>query len=181
MPTQNPLRSSRNKPLEWLYFFIADVETGLGPFLAAFLSASEWNPGYVGYALTFQGLTTVAFQTPAGPVIDSSRRKRLLIFVNLMVSAIGALLLAARPSSPAVFSSAFLIDLPGAFLGPTLAAITLGLVGGDKFDAQFFGTRDSIPRAMSFARYGSVSLGIASAIAQCFWSPSPLPSPAYWR
>lgn len=36
-----------------------------------------------------------------------------------------------------MFSSAFLIGIAGAFLGPTLAAITLGLVGGDKFDAQF--------------------------------------------
>jgi hypothetical protein len=26
--------------LEWLYFFIADVQTGLGPFLPAYLSAS---------------------------------------------------------------------------------------------------------------------------------------------
>lgn len=71
------------------YFFIADVQTGLGPFLAAYLSASGWNPGRVGYALTFQGLTTVAFQTPAGAVIDSSRRKRLVILLNLVVLANG--------------------------------------------------------------------------------------------
>lgn len=137
MPAQNSLRASRNQPLEWLYFFIADVQTGLGPLLAAYLSASGWNPGRVGFAFTFQGLTTVAFQTPAGAAIDSSRRKRLLIFLNLLVLAIGASLLAARPSPTAVFNSALLIGLAGAFLGPALAAITLGLVGGDKFDAQF--------------------------------------------
>ena len=27
-----------------LNFFLADVQTGLGPFLAAYLAASGWNP-----------------------------------------------------------------------------------------------------------------------------------------
>jgi MFS family permease len=137
MLTRNSLSRSSNKALEWLYFFIADVQTGLGPFLAAYLSASGWNPGRVGYALTFQGLTTVAFQAPAGAVIDSTSRKRLLIFLNLALLAAGALLLAVRSNPTVVFTSGFLLGMSGAFLGPTLAAITLGLVGGDKFDTQF--------------------------------------------
>ena len=33
------------RPVEWLNFFLADVQTGLGPFLAAYLAASGWNPG----------------------------------------------------------------------------------------------------------------------------------------
>jgi hypothetical protein len=55
--------------LEWLNFFLADVQTGLGPFLAAYLASSGWNPGCVGYALTFGRLVGVAMQTPAGPMI----------------------------------------------------------------------------------------------------------------
>jgi hypothetical protein len=47
-----------------LNFFLADVQTGLGPFLAAYLASSGWNPGRVGYALTFGGLVSVAMQTP---------------------------------------------------------------------------------------------------------------------
>ena len=67
---QHKQRSLRS--LEWLNFFLADVQTGLGPFLAAYLAASGWNPGSVGYALTFGGLVTVAMQTPAGAIVDAA-------------------------------------------------------------------------------------------------------------
>jgi hypothetical protein len=83
--------STTLKALEWLNFFIADVQNGLGPFLAAYLSATGWNPGRVGYALTFQGLVTVGAQTPAGDVIDSAHRKRLLLITSLAVLTLGAL------------------------------------------------------------------------------------------
>lgn len=62
--------------LEWLNFFLADIQTGVGPFLAAYLATTGWNPGRVGLALTFGGVVTVALQTPAGAVIDSVHRKR---------------------------------------------------------------------------------------------------------
>jgi hypothetical protein len=74
---------TRQRPVEWLNFFLADVQTGLGPFLAAYLAANGWNPASVGYALTFGGLVTVAVQTPAGAVVDAVHSKRLLVAVNL--------------------------------------------------------------------------------------------------
>src|SRR5882762_6167923 len=123
--------------LEWLNFFLADVQTGLGPFLAAYLASSGWNPGRVGYALTFGGLVTVAMQTPAGAVIDAVHRKRALLAVSLGVLVAGAFLLMGRLSAVSVYSAQFLIGGSGAFLGPTVAAITLGIVGAGAFDKQF--------------------------------------------
>jgi hypothetical protein len=32
------------RALEWLNFFLADVQTGLGPCLAAYLASNGWNP-----------------------------------------------------------------------------------------------------------------------------------------
>ena len=125
------------RPLEWLNFFLADVQTGLGPFLAAYLASSGWNPGRVGYALTFGGLVAVAMQTPAGAVIDAVHRKRALLAVNLGVLVAGAFLLMGRLSPMTVYSAQFLIGGSGAFLGPTVAAITLGIVGAGAFDKQF--------------------------------------------
>ena len=129
------LRSLRS--LEWLNFFLADVQTGLGPFLAAYLASSGWNPGRVGYALTFGGLVTVAMQTPAGAVIDAVHRKRTFLAVSLGVLVAGAFLLMGRLSPMSVYSAQFLIGGSGAFLAPTVAAITLGIVGGSAFDKQF--------------------------------------------
>lgn len=123
--------------IEWLNFFLADVQTGLGPFLAAYLASGGWSPERVGYALTFGGLVTVAAQTPAGAVIDAVRRKRLLLALNLGLLVSGAILLMGNMSTKSVYSAQFLIGGSAAFLGPTVAAITLGIVGASAFDKQF--------------------------------------------
>lgn len=125
------------RPLEWLSFFLADVQTGLGPFLAAYLASSGWNPGRVGYALTFGGLVSVAMQTPAGAVIDSVHRKRAVLAASLGVLFAGALLLMGHLSPIRVYAAQFLIGGSGPFLAPTVAAITLGIVGAAVFDKQF--------------------------------------------
>jgi MFS family permease len=125
------------RALESLNFFLADVQTGLGPFLAAYLASSGWNPKRVGFALTFGGLVTVAVQTPAGAVIDSARRKRLILAIGLGVLVIGAFLLMGHLTTVSVYLAQFLIGGAGPFLGPTVAAITLGIVGTAAFDKQF--------------------------------------------
>lgn len=141
-PDRNPsdrIATNRKtlRSLEWLNFFVADVQTGLGPFIAAYLASSGWNAAHVGYALTFGGLVTVAVQTPAGAVVDSSRRKRMLVAASLAVLACGAALLLLRHDAAAVYVAQFLIGATGPFLAPTIAAITLGIVGATLFDRQF--------------------------------------------
>jgi MFS family permease len=125
------------RALEWLNFFLADVQTGLGPFLAAYLASSGWNPSSVGYVLTFGGLIGVAMQTPAGAVIDAVHRKRTLLAVNLGFLVAGAFLLMGHLSPWRAYSAQFLIGSSGPFLGPAVAAITLGIVGAAAFDKQF--------------------------------------------
>jgi len=124
-------------PVEWLNFFLADVQTGVGPFFAAYLAASGWTPGAVGYLLTFGGLVTVALQTPAGAIIDAVRAKRALLAVALGIVTSGALILLGPPHPAAIYSAQFLICAAAPFLGPTVAAITLGIVGAAGFSRQF--------------------------------------------
>jgi MFS family permease len=131
-PDRKTLRS-----LEWLNFFVADVQTGLGPFIAAYLASSGWNAAHVGYALTFGGLVTVAVQTPAGAIVDAARGKRLLVAASLIVLASGAALLLLHHGAIAVYVAQFLIGTTGPFLAPTITAITLGIVGASLFDRQF--------------------------------------------
>ena len=125
------------RALEWLNFLLADVQTGLGPFLAAYLASGGWSPSSVGYVLTFGGLVGVAMQTPAGAVIDAVHRKRTLLAVNLGFLVAGAFLLMGHLSPWRAYSAQFLIGSSGPFLGPTVAAITLGIVGAAAFDKQF--------------------------------------------
>ena len=132
-----PGRTKTLHCLQWLNFFLADVQTGLGPFVAAYLASSGWNAGSVGYALTFGGLVTVAMQTPAGAIVDASHRKKALVVASLAMLVCGAILLMFRPTVASVYSAQFFIGSAAPFLLPTVAAITLGIVGGKAFDRQF--------------------------------------------
>ncbi len=125
------------RAIEWSNFFLADVQTGLGPFLAAYLAASGWRAGSVGYVLTFGGLVTVAMQTPAGAIVDTVHRKRALLAASLSVLVAGAVLLMGRVHPWSVYSAQVLIGGSAPFLGPTVAAITLGAIGIAGFDRQF--------------------------------------------
>ena len=111
--------------LEATNFFLADVQTGLGPFLAAYLAGAGWKPGRVGTALTIGGIITVALQAPAGAIVDQLRSKRLILVVASAVVAAGAVLLSLTAAPWAVYSSQVLIGGAGPFLGPTLAAVTM--------------------------------------------------------
>jgi MFS family permease len=123
--------------LEATNFFLADVQTGLGPFLAAYLAGTGWEPGRVGMALTTGGIVTVVLQAPAGAIVDQLRSKRLILVMAAAVLAAGALLLSLTAAPWAVYSSQVLIGGAAPFLGPTLAAITMGVVGVTFFDRQF--------------------------------------------
>ncbi|WP_353072474.1 MFS transporter [Tunturiibacter gelidoferens] len=123
--------------LEATNFFLADVQTGLGPFLAAYLAGAGWEPGRVGMALTIGGIITVALQAPAGAIVDQLRSKRLILVLASAVLAVGAVLLSITAAPWAVYTSQLLIGGAGPFLGPTLAAVTMGMIGVTFFDRQF--------------------------------------------
>jgi predicted MFS family arabinose efflux permease len=125
------------RALDATNFFLADVQTGLGPFLAAYLAGAGWAPGRVGLLLTAGGILGLLLQTPAGAIVDRVRSKRSLLVVASFLLAIGALLLSLTTQPWAVYTSQLLIGGAGAFLGTTLAAVTMGLVGAKLFDLQF--------------------------------------------
>ena len=125
------------RALEATNFFLADVQTGLGPFLAAYLAGAGWQPGRVGILLTLTGIVTIAIQAPAGAIVDRSRSKRLILVLGCLALAAGAVMLSCTAKPWVVYTSQLLIGGAGPFLGPTLAAITMGLVGVKLFDRQF--------------------------------------------
>ena len=61
-------RSERG--LDWFAFFLADVQTGWGPFVAAYLTSMAWTQFDIGRVLTIGTLTGLALQVPAGALVD---------------------------------------------------------------------------------------------------------------
>jgi predicted MFS family arabinose efflux permease len=120
--------------LDWLNFFLADVQTGVGPFLAIYLAGYQWNEERVGLALTVGGISGILTQTPAGALVDHLRSKRALIAAGIVALAAGALLIALVPTFWSVMSAQVLIGGTSSIFGPAICAISLGIVGRQLFD-----------------------------------------------
>jgi predicted MFS family arabinose efflux permease len=120
--------------LDWLNFFLADVQTGVGPFLAIYLAGYKWNEQSVGLALTVGGIAGILMQTPAGALVDRLRSKRALIAAGIVALAAGALLIALAPRFWSVLSAQVLIGGTSSVFAPAICAISLGIVGRHLFD-----------------------------------------------
>ena len=114
--------------LDWLNFFLADVQTGIGPFLAIYLAGYGWNEQRVGIALTVGGIVGILTQTPAGALVDHLRSKRALIAAGIVALAVGAFLIAHVPTFWSVMSAQVLIGGTSSIFGPAICAISLVIV-----------------------------------------------------
>jgi MFS family permease len=147
------------RALDWLNFFLADVQTGVGPFLAIYLAGYEWNEERVGVALTVGGIAGILAQTPAGALADQVHRKRTLIAAGIGALVLGALLIAFAPTFWSVMSAQVLIGGTSSIFGPAICAISLGIVGRRLFDArqgrnQSFNSAGNVVAAVSMGLLG---------------------------
>jgi len=122
--------------LDWLNFFLADVQTGVGPFLAIYLASYKWNEQSVGLALTVGGIAGILTQTPAGALVDRLQSKRALIATGVVALAVGALLIALMPNFWAIMTAQVLIGGTSSVFAPAVCAISLGVVGRAAFDTR---------------------------------------------
>ena len=145
------LRSSR--ALDWFVFFLADVQTGFGPFIAVYLTTQKWTQAEIGLVLSVNGLVALLGQIPGGALVDWARSERLVAGLSVAAIGVSALTYAAWPIFPVVLSAAILQAAASCVLGPTIAAISLGLVG-----------RAGISRRLGRnARFASIGSGLAAA------------------
>lgn len=162
-PAHQPPRTRSLYGLDWVNFFLADVQTGVGPFLAIYLAGYRWNEQSVGLAMTVGGIAGIITQTPAGGLVDRVRSKRTLIAVAVLALAVGALLIASRPSFWPVMSAEALIGGTSSIFIPCLGAIALGMVGPSLFDRRQ-------GRSQTFNSAGNVSAAVAMGLIGYFVS-----------
>src|SRR6202051_766578 len=127
-PGPSPCRESL-RGLDWFIFFLADVQTGFGPFIAVYLTTQKWTQGEIGLVLSIGGVVALIGQMPGGAIVDAARSERLV--AGLAVATIGlcALGYAAWPIFPVVVMAATLHAAASCVLCPAMAAVRLGLVG----------------------------------------------------
>lgn len=126
----SPYPSRRSlRGLDWFVFFVADVQTGFGPFVAVYLTAHKWPQVDIGLVLTVSGLVALAGQIPAGALLDAVRSERFAAAVAVALISTSAIAYATWPIFPVVLAAAALHAAASCVLGPAIAAISLGLVG----------------------------------------------------
>jgi predicted MFS family arabinose efflux permease len=148
-PSRQSLRG-----LDWFIFFLADVQTGFGPFIAVYLTTEKWTQAQIGLVLSIGGVVGLIGQMPGGAIIDAARSEKLVAGLAIATIGCSALAYAAWPIFPVVVAAATLHAAASCVLGPAIAAISLGLVG---------------PRAIGVrlgrnARFASLGNGVAAAV-----------------
>jgi MFS family permease len=159
MPADLPRPSRQSlRGLDWFIFFLADVQTGFGPFIAVYLTTEKWTQAEIGLVLSIGSIVGLIGQMPGGAIIDAARSERLVAALAIVTIGCAALAYAAWPILPVVMIAATLHAAASCVLGPAIAAISLGLVG---------------PLAISErlgrnARFASLGNGVAAAVMGTF-------------
>lgn len=115
--------------LDAFAFFVANLQTGFGPFLAVYFSQAKWTQSDIGFALTVGSLVGLLGQVPGGAFVDAARSKRFAAGVAVVSVAGSALALAVWPSFLVVLLAMAAHSAASCVLTPALAAISIGLVG----------------------------------------------------
>ncbi len=139
--------------LDWFIFFVADVQTGFGPFVSVYLTTQRWTQVDIGLVQSAAGFVSLIGQMPGGALVDAAQSERFVAGVSIVAICVSALSYATLPIFPVVLAGSILHALASCVLGPAIAAISLGLVGhaviGERLGRN--------------ARFASVGNGLAAA------------------
>jgi MFS family permease len=161
--TPSSVQSRRG--LDWMNFFIADVQTGFGSFVAFYLAQLGWSQASIGAALAAGTITGVLSQIPGGALTDALRWKRALAAAGILMIGTAALILALAPSFVTVFLAEILHGMTAGVITPAIAAISLGLVGRRAMSVR-------AGRNYRYAAAGNAATAAVMGLAGAFLAPS---------
>lgn len=155
--TRSAVRAWMSSPeggLDFINLFVANIQTGFGPFVAVYLTTQKWTQTEVGLALSLGTITAMASQVPAGALVDAVSSKAAVVLFSVMAFSIAALLFAAWPVPLSVFAAEILHGFSSCTLGPAIAAMSLTIAGPALLGL----------RLGRNARFASIGNGIGAAL-----------------
>jgi predicted MFS family arabinose efflux permease len=150
--------------LDWLNFFVADMQTGYGSFVAFYLAGLGWSQEMIGLALTTDHLLAVVGQIPGGAVADSTTWKRGLAGGAILVIAAASVILALESSPALIYTAQALHGLTAGVTTAAIAGISLGLVGRSAMSYR-------VGRNYRFSATGNAITGVGMGIAGSYFGP----------
>jgi MFS family permease len=146
--------AAAGRGLDWFNLFVANVQTGFGPFIAVYLSGQSWTQTAIGVALSVGTVSSMASQVPAGAWVDAVRNKTRVAAFSVLVFTASALMFAIYPIPLLVYLAEIMHGLSSCTLGPAIAAMSLALAGR-------FGMAVRLGRN---ARFAAVGNGVGAAL-----------------
>jgi MFS family permease len=143
-----------HRALDLVNFFVADAQTGFGPFVSVYLTTHKWTQVDIGFILTLGTVTSLVSQLPAGAVVDAARNKRMVATWGLLGIIAAAVLLALLPQQLPVMVAQMLHGMASCIISPAIAAISLRLAGHAALGE----------RLGRNARFASIGNGLAAAV-----------------
>ena len=140
--------------LDWFNLFVANIQTGFGPFIAVYLSSQSWTQTQIGLALSIGTVAAMASQVPAGALVDAIPNKTRVAAFSVLSFTACALMFAIYPVPLFVYFAEILHGLSSCTLGPATAAISLVIAGR-------FGMGLRLGRN---ARYAAIGNGVGAAL-----------------
>jgi MFS family permease len=135
-PSPRPQRAEKptasaasGRGLDWFTFFLANMQTGFGPFVAVYFTTQRWTQADIGLVLTIGGLVSLFGQVPGGMLVDAVRSKRFMAGLSVAIVAASAAALALWPVFPVVLLAMVVHSIGSCALTPAIASMSLGLVG----------------------------------------------------
>lgn len=154
--TAEALSRRTSHALDILNFSLGGVREGLGPYLSIYLLLTHhWDQASIGFVLMMFTAVGILAQTPIGALVDRTTAKRSLMIAGALAISLASLAIPLVPGIHRISLLQAVIGIACAIFTPTLAAITLGLVG-----VRFFARR--IGRNESFNHAGNASAAAAA-------------------
>jgi MFS family permease len=150
----SPSNSSAGRGLDWFNLFVANIQTGFGPFIAVYLSGQSWTQTSIGLALSIGTISSMASQVPAGALVDAIQNKTRIAAFSVLVFTASALMFAIHPIRLFVYLAEILHGVSSCTLGPAIAAMSLMLAG----------RMGMALRLGRNARYAAVGNGVGAAL-----------------
>ena len=147
--------------LEALDFAMAGAREGFGPFLGVFLQAEGFNPASTGFAMSLAGAAGVLATAPLGSLVDRITAKRTAVVLAVLGIAVGAGLIVLTKSLRVVAIGQVVIGVADTSLAPLVSAMTLGVVGRERYPAQ-------VARNETF-NHGGNAINAALSAALGYW------------
>jgi MFS family permease len=149
-----PVDAAAGRGLDWFNLFVANIQTGFGPFIAVYLSGQSWTQTAIGVALSIGTVSSMASQVPAGALVDAIANKTRVAAFSVLVFTASALIFAIYPIPLLVYLAEVLHGVSSCTLGPAIAAMSLALAGRYAMAL----------RLGRNARYAAVGNGVGAAL-----------------